>query len=207
MAPDVNEAASPKRRWVTSVDLGELRSHVERASASAGVGPSTWLRDLVTRDLANRSEQLPEGAVSEPDIPANQPLVYRAWLDAGLTAKLDERRRRDGFRSRAAVLRALIDGVGIAQGDGIGSGALGMSDGGRGVSLREVVQALGASNYQLVSIGRNINQVAKMLRAVPGKTTATDCLVLEAAATAIRQHVDQASKLVGQLRPMLRRAD
>ena len=61
---------------------------------------------------------------------------------------------RDGFchscrspsgRGPAAwVLRALIDGVGITQ------GALSMRDGGHGVSLREVVEALGASNYQLV---------------------------------------------------------
>ena len=194
-------AASPKRRRVTSVDLGELRPHVERASASAGVGPSTWLRDLVKRDLDSRAEHPVEGAASRSDIQAAQTLVYRAWLDAGLTAKLDERRRRDGFRSRAAVLRALIDGVGITQ------GALSMRDGGYGVSLREVVEALGASNYQLVSISRNINQIAKMLRNAPGKTTATDTLVLEAAATEIHEHVSQASKLVGQLRPMLRRAD
>ena len=85
-------------------------------------------------------------------------------------------------------------------------GTLSVRDGG-GVSLREVVEALGASNHQLVSIGRNVNQIAKMLRTVPGKTTATDSLVLEAAATAIHEHVSQASKLVGQLRPMLRRAD
>ena len=202
MTPDVNEAAaSAKRRRVTSVDLGELRPHVERASASAGVGPSTWLRDLVKRDLASRAEHLVEGAASGSDIQTAQTLVYRAWLDAGLTAKLDERRQRDGFRSRAAVLRALIDGVGMTQ------GALGMRDADHGVSLREVVEALGASNYQLVSLGRNINQIAKMLRTVPGKATATDSLVLEAAATAIHEHVSQASKLVGQLRPMLRRAD
>jgi len=208
MALSVNEAsASGRRRWVTSVDLGDLRPHVERASASAGVGPSTWLRNLVLRDLAGGPEQLAGCAIPSLDRAANPPLVYRAWLDAGLTAKLDERRRRDGFRSRAAVLRALIDGVGIAQGDRIRSGALGVSDDGRSVSLREVVDALGASNFQLVSIGRNINQVAKMLRASPGASMATDRQVLEAAAMAIRQHIDQASKLVGHLRPMLRRAE
>ena len=90
MTPDVNEAAaSPKRRRVTSVDLGEWRPHVERASASAGVGPSTWLRDLVKRDLASSAEHPVEGAASGSDIQTAQTLVYRAWLDAGLTAKLD----------------------------------------------------------------------------------------------------------------------
>ena len=194
-------AAPQKRRSVTSVDLGELRLHVERASAMAGVGPSTWLRELVRIELAKTSGWRPEGAANEPDVPAPLPPVYRAWLDAGLTARLDERRRLDGFRSRAAVLRALIEGVGMTQGDG------GSSEGGRRESVSVVVQALGTSNFQLVTIGRNLHQIAKMLRASPGTTSASERAVLEAAAAAIRQHVDQASKLVGQLRPMLRRAD
>jgi hypothetical protein len=159
------------------------------------------------KDLAKRSAPLSEAALPGTDILANQSLVYRAWLDAGLTAKLDERRRRDGFRSRAAVLRALIDGVGITHGESISSRVPGTSEGGRSASLREAVDALGASNFQLVSLGRNISQLIKALRAVPGKPTAIDFLALEPTAAAIRHHVDQASKLVAHLRPMLRRGD
>ena len=41
----------PKVSNTTTVHLGELRPRLVAAAAAAGVGPSTWLRDLVRREL------------------------------------------------------------------------------------------------------------------------------------------------------------
>ena len=114
----------PRVSKTTTVRLDELQPQVLAAAAAAGVGPSTWLRDLVRRELT--AAQVP--ASGGADSVAEGAGVYRAWLDADLTAQLDERRRRDGFRSRAAVLRALIKGVGITAG-GVASAALSAPEG------------------------------------------------------------------------------
>jgi len=197
-----DEAAEPKRRWVTSVDLGDLRPEVERVCAAAGVGVSTWLKALVARELVKG----PNGTAAETDDPADGS-IYRARLSARLTAKLDERRLRDGFRSRAAVLRALIDGVGLTGGDGASAVSSDRSaDDDRPVSLREAVDALGDSTFRLVTIGLNVNQIVKSLKATPGGGTLGERQALAQASAEILQHIKQASDLVGQLRPMLKRS-
>ena len=194
---DASSRSAP-RRSVTSVDLGELRARVVEVSAAAGVGPSTWLRSLVERKLGRAIEVSESWSGSPATSGARSQAVYRAWLDAELTDKLDERRRRDGFRTRASALRALIEGVGVTSGRDAGDG--------QAASLREAVDALGASNFQLVAIGRNVNQIAKALRAQPERAVAADRLALEHATAAIRNHLEQAAALVGQLRPMLKRS-
>ncbi|MBW8831139.1 MAG: ribbon-helix-helix protein, CopG family [Burkholderiales bacterium] len=132
---------------------------------------------------------------------------YRAWLDRDLVAKLDERRRRDGFRSRAALLRAVIEGVGVtgdtAERD-VSTGQDGTSPG-EGPSLQDAVLALGDSNQKLVAIGRNVEQIAKSIRASSGGAKVVEKLMLERSVSEISEHVEVASKLLGKLRPMLKR--
>ena len=197
----------PRVSKTTTVRLDDLQPQVLAAAAAAGVGPSTWLRDLVRREFAGAQQPASEGV----DGVAEGAGVYRAWLDADLTAQLDERRRRDGFRSRAAVLRALIKGVGITAG-GVPSAALSASDGasvapgGASVSLRDAVDVLGVSNHELVAIGRNVSQIAKAMRAGERSERVIDRIRLEEAMATIHRHVESASQLLGVLRPLLRRS-
>ena len=195
----------PKASNTTTVHLGDLRPRLVAAAAVAGVGPSTWLRDLVRRELdavapASASQPSPEADTSSA--------VYRAWLNADLTAQLDVRRERDGFRSRAAVLRALISGVGIT-GDVDAStvgekSAVGPSS--RPAALRDAVDVLGASNHQLVGVARNVSSIAKILREGNGATRVIDRIRLEESVDAINSHVRAASELLGDLRPLLKRS-
>ena len=115
--------------------------------------------------------------------------VYRAWLDGELTAKLDLMTERGGFRTRAATLRAMLEGVNV---------------GGADVSLSEAVEALGLSNHRLVAIGRNVNQIARALHSSGGKALTADRLALDDALQALHKHLDLASALVGELRPMFK---
>ena len=180
------DASAGPRRVTTSVDLGELRARLVEVSAAAGLGPSTWIRELVRRELS--AEGLP--TVTKPDavVPAAEG-VYRAWLDAELTSKLDVMTERGGFRTRVATLRALVEGVNVGDSN---------------VSLGDAVEALGASNHRLVAIGRNVNQIAKALHVAGGKATTADVLALDEALRAIHKHLDLAATLVGELRPMFK---
>ena len=182
-----NAASTSPRRVVTSVDLGELKPQVVALSAAAGVGPSTWLRELVRREVEGGAARADTGVLAAPK--AKSQSVYRAWLDADLTAELDAITRTGGFRNRTAALRAILKNVGLQGTDS---------------STADAVRAVGVSNHHLVAIGRNINQIAKALHAAPGKTTASERIELEEAAKAIHKHLEVASRLVGELRPMVR---
>jgi len=200
------DAARPRVSKTTTVRLDDLQPRVVAAAAAAGVGPSTWLRDLVRREL----EAIAPTDVGAPAGDAgNSTAVYRAWLSADLTAQLDARRKRDGFRSRAAVLRALISGVGVVGGadaSGVGNAGAGGAAPGKPVALREAVDALGASNHALVGVARSVSGIAKTLRGNGGVARVIDRIELEAAVGAIDAHVLAASQLLGDLRPMLKRA-
>ena len=186
----MEDAASVNsRRSITSVDLGELRAGVAAASAAAGVGPSTWLRDLVRRELSGA-----QNAAAPAPMPAEETSgVYRAWLDADATAKLDRITQAGGFRSRAAALRGLLDGVNV-------------NVGARGtVGIAEAVQALGLSNHQLVAVSRQMSELAKTATSGnPKQPTAADRPALNQSLQSIRAHLDLAAVLVGKLRPMLK---
>ena len=180
------DAVPLPRRVTTSVDLGELRARLVEVSAAAGIGPSTWIRELVRRELS--VDGLPAVTKLAASGPASEN-VYRAWLDAELTAKLDLLTERGGFRTRAATLRALLEGVNVGDAN---------------VSLSDAVEALGVSNHHLVAIGRNINQIAKALYGAGRKATTADVLALDEAVGAIHKHLDLAATLVGELRPMFK---
>ena len=163
-----------------------MRARLLEVSAAAGLGPSTWIRELVRRELS--SEGL--AAITKPDsrVPATEG-VYRAWLDAELTTKLDVLTERGGFKTRVATLRALVKGVNVGDSN---------------VSVGDAVKTLGASNHRLVAIGRNVNQIAKALHGVGGKATTADVVALDDATRAIHKHLDLAAALVGELRPMFK---
>jgi hypothetical protein len=180
------DAAPVSRRVTTSVDLGDLRARLIEVSAAAGLGPSTWIRELVRRELS--SDSPPAAAKTPVAVPSSEG-VYRAWLDGELTAKLDVLTERGGFRTRAATLRAVLEGVNVGDAN---------------VSLSDAVAALGASNHHLVAMGRNINQIAKALHGDGGRSTTADVLALDQVLTAIHKHLDLAASLVGELRPMFK---
>lgn len=166
-----------------------MKERVAELSAAAGVGPSTWLRDLVHREVGRgESVDSPPACDVVAEAPEHGP--YRTWLDAGLTAKLDLLMEANGFRTRPATLRALLEGVRVAGGGGAATG--------------DAVQALGESNGRLVAIARNVNQIAKSLQA-GGRVLTADRIALDDAVRAIHKHVEVAALLVSELRPMLKR--
>jgi hypothetical protein len=197
-SPSATPPKPPARRSLTSVDLGELRAAVHAASATAGVGPSTWLRDLVRRELAKtQSAASPSLAIASNE---DRTAVYRAWLDAAATTKLDRITEAGGFRNRAAALKALLHGVNLSATMGVAT-----PSNASGPGIAEAVQALGESNHHLVSIARQLRDLARTIEgADQAKLTAAVGAELGQAVQQTRQHLKVAAVLVGELRPMLK---
>lgn len=204
MAPDpVAAAAKPSKTRTTllTVELGALKAPVLARSAATGVRPSEWVRQALQRALEGPEEAAEvDGRVTGALVAGDEPVgvvsgrgpgVYRAWFDAAQTAKLDLIVARTGRRSRVKALHALLDGVQL----GAEASA---------ANLGDAVQALARSNHELVAVGRNLNQVAKSLNAYPGKTTTADRMAIEVVLATLRGHLDDAARLVTELRPLVK---
>ncbi len=181
---------------VTTVRLGALEGAARERAAAVGLGLSTWLKELAERDLAaaggaeamqsDAKKAAPSDAVSAGEG------VYRAWFDAQDTAKLDALVAREEYRSRAAALRALLDGV----------GAVG---GGEGEGLSAVLRALVESNDTLVYVSRDLANMVKLMQgrsSGAGQIPVAWRLEVESAVKAARDHVVTAGKLIERLAPL-----
>ena len=82
----------------TSVDLAELRPRLARGERQlpAWVLPRGFESWCVESSLSRELVRHPQVRQPPPRLPTN---VYRAWLDAELTAKLDLLTERGGFRN------------------------------------------------------------------------------------------------------------
>jgi Bacterial mobilisation protein (MobC) len=71
------------------------------------------------------------------------------------------------------------------------------------IPLKEGVAALMRSNHELLPIGKNINQIAKSLNAMQGGFRNADTQNLQVFAQAVREHVEQAARVVATVRALV----
>ena len=69
--------------------------------------------------------------------------------------------------------------------------------------LKDGVAALMRSNHELLPIGKNINQIAKSLNAMHGGFRNADTRNLQVFAQAVREHVEQAARVVSTIRALV----
>ena len=69
--------------------------------------------------------------------------------------------------------------------------------------LKDGVAALMRSNHELLPIGKNINQIAKSLNAIHGGFRNTETRKLQVFAQAVREHVEQAARVVSSIRALV----
>ena len=69
--------------------------------------------------------------------------------------------------------------------------------------LKDGVAALMRSNHELLPIGKSINQIAKSLNTVHGGFRNTDTKNLQVFAQAVREHVEQAARVVAVIRALV----
>jgi hypothetical protein len=188
----------PSRRARLDVDVGpELSARVRAAAAAGGRTPSEWTRELLQRELAQeaasadtRHQQIHPG----PDASAAAP--GRLVLDAELASLLQQVQVQGQFRTRPAALRLVLRHF-LGQGPTLAAEAVDATP------LKDGVAALMRSNHELLPIGKNINQIAKSLNAMQGGFRNTDTKNLQVFAQAVREHVEQAARVVASIRALV----
>ena len=120
----------------------------------------------------------------------------RLVLDAELASLLQQVQTQGQFRTRPAALRLVLRHF-------IGQGPTSAAEPVDAAPLKDGVAALMRSNHELLPIGKNINQIAKSLNAMQGGFRNTDTKNLQVFAQAVREHVEQAARVVATIRALV----
>ena len=193
----MNTGRQASQRATLHVDVGpELSARVRAAAAAGGRTPSEWTRELLQRELAQEaaSADTAHQQQSGPDASAVAP--GRLVLDAELASLLQQVQIQGQFRTRPAALRLVLRHF-------IGQGSTPTSEPVDATPLKDGVAALMRSNHELLPIGKNINQIAKSLNAMQGGFRNTDTKNLQVFAQAVREHVEQAARVVATIRALV----
>lgn len=193
----MNSGRQASQRATLHVDVGpELSARVRAAAAAGGRTPSEWTRELLQRELAQEaaSADTERQQQSGPDASAAAP--GRLVLDAELASLLQQVQVQGQFRTRPAALRLVLRHF-------IGQGSTPAAESIDATPLKDGVAALMRSNHELLPIGKNINQIAKSLNAMQGGFRNTDTKNLQVFAQAVREHVEQAARVVAVIRALV----
>jgi hypothetical protein len=186
-----------------AVDVGpELSARVRAAAAAGGRTPSEWTRELLQRELAPQAAPTNPGHSQRPTAPEpwESTAHGRLVLDAELVSLLQQVQTQGQFRTRPAALRLVLRHfLGQSQGQSVTPTAEPVD----ATPLKDGVAALMRSNHELLPIGKNINQIAKSLNAIHGGFRNTETRKLQVFAQAVREHVEQAARVVSAIRALV----
>lgn len=195
----MNTGRQASQRATLHVDVGpELSARVRAAAAAGGRTPSEWTRELLQRELAQEGASADTGHSQThlgPDASTSAG-PGRLVLDAELASLLQQVQTQGQFRTRPAALRLVLRHF-------IGQGTTPTAELVDATPLKDGVAALMRSNHELLPIGKNINQIAKSLNAMHGGFRNTDTKNLQVFARAVRQHVEQAARVVSTIRALV----
>ena len=194
----MNTGEQASQRATLHVDVGpELSARVRAAAAADGRTPSEWTRELLQRELAQAAASADTGRQEiHPGPDASAAAPGRLVLDAELASLLQQVQLQGQFRTRPAALRLVLRHF-------IGQGPTLAAESVDATPLKDGVAALMRSNHELLPIGKNINQIAKSLNAMQGGFRNTDTKNLQVFAQAVREHVEQAARVVSTIRALV----
>lgn len=194
----MNTGRQASQRATLHVDVGpELSARVRAAAAAGGRTPSEWTRELLQRELAQEAASADTGRQEiHPALDAWAAAPGRLVLDAELASLLQQVQTQGQFRTRPAALRLVLRHF-------IGQGPTPAAESVDATPLKDGVAALMRSNHELLPIGKNINQIAKSLNAMQGGFRNTDTKNLQVFAQAVREHVEQAARVVAVIRALV----
>ena len=193
----MNTGRQASQRATLHVDIGpELSARVRAAAAAGGRTPSEWTRELLQRELAQEAASADAGHQQQTGPDASAAAPGRLVLDAELASLLQQVQTQGQFRTRPAALRLVLRHF-------IGQGSTPTAEPVDATPLKDGVAALMRSNHELLPIGKNINQIAKSLNAMHGGFRNTDTRNLQVFAQAVREHVEQAARVVSSIRALV----
>jgi hypothetical protein len=195
----MNTGRQASQRATLHVDVGpELSARVRAAAAAGGRTPSEWTRELLLRELAQDAASADIGQSqlhTGPEVSASA-APGRLVLDAELANLLHQVQVQGQFRTRPAALRLVLRHF-------IGQGSMLPAEPVDATPLKDGVAALMRSNHELLPIGKEISQIAKAMNAMQGGFRNTDTKNLQVFAQAVREHVEQASRVVSTIRALV----
>ena len=194
----MNPGRHASQRATLHVDVGpELSARVRAAAAAGGRTPSEWTRELLQRELAPGAALAETGPEQrQPGSDASAAAPGRLVLDAELASLLQQVQAQGQFRTRPAALRLVLRHF-------IGQGSTPPAEPVDATPLKDGVAALMRSNHELLPIGNSINQIAKALNSMQGGFRNTDTRNLQVFAQAVREHVEQAARVVSTIRALV----
>ena len=194
----MNTGRQASQRATLHVDVGpELSARVRAAAAAGGRTPSEWTRELLQRELAQEAASADPGLQQHPEPEASAAVAPgRLVLDAELASLLHQVQVQGQFRTRPAALRLVLRHF-------IGQGSTPTSEPVDATPLKDGVAALMRSNHELLPISKNIKQIAKTLNAMQGGFRNTETKNLQVFAQAVREHVEQAARVVSTIRALV----
>ena len=193
----MNTGRQASQRATLHVDVGpELSARVRAAAAAGGRTPSEWTREPLQRELAQEAASADTGHQQQSGPDASAAAPGRLVLDAELASLLQQVQAQGQFRTRPAALRLVLRHF-------IGQGPTPAAEAVDATPLKAGVAALMRSNHELLPIGKNINQIAKSLNARQGGFRNTDTKNLQVFAQAVREHVEQAARVVASIRALV----
>ena len=193
----MNTGRQASQRATLHVDVGpELSARVRAAAAAGGRTPSEWTRELLQRELAQQAASADTGHQQQSGHDASAAAPGRLVLDAELASLLQQVQAQGQFRTRPAALRLVLRHF-------IGQGSTPTAEPVDATPLKDGVAALMRSNHELLPIGKNINQIAKSLNAMQGGFRNADTKNLQVFAQAVREHVEQAARVVSSIRALV----
>ena len=173
------DVGCPKPRNIMCVDLGDLKEPWVTWCRTQGVKPSAAIQQIVAKLTSSKANAKPGRAV-ESHGARDQKRMRR---ELSLTESEDRLAARHAEAAGYSVPRWLLA---LVRAQLTGNPQIGQRE----------QELLGESNYQLLAIGRNLNQIARHLNALPGDHSAYNTAAIEEARKVIDGHVKRVAKLV-----------
>ena len=168
-----------KRRTTVTVDLGELKEPWQAWCQAYGITPSHALRNALRQAMDRRATRFP--APRSRVTPKRERATARIELNLTTSelAALKKMAGREGYvptKWLVAMVRTKLTGQ-----PQVGQPEL---------------EILARSNQQLLALGRNLNQIAKVLNTAPQNRAAFRVEVITELSRVIRAHTDQVSDVL-----------
>ena len=181
----MNKPKTPKSSQYLDVYLGTLKEPWVAYCAALGKKPGAAIKEAIEQQLA-KAEKAPEAKTYQQtgEAPDGEAKVrFEILLTPSEKAAIQERAELERCSQRRWVIDAIRAGL-------TREPQFGMKE----------IEALGESNYQLLSIGRNLNQVAKAMN--EGRRDSVTIESIERLRQIIDAHTDKVS---GAIRASLER--
>lgn len=168
-----------KRTTMIAVDLGELKAPWQAWCQAHGITPSHALRNALRQAMDRKGTQTPSPRLRVT--PKREPATARIELNLTTSelAALKQMAGHEGYlptKWLVAMVRTKLTGE-----PHVGQPEL---------------AALTRSNQQLLALGRNLNQIAKVLNTAPQNRTAFRVEVITELSRVIRAHTDKVSDVL-----------